>query len=234
MAGRDVLIPPQPGGTETPAFAATPADARRGVVVIHEIFGRAPEIDRVVERFERMGYAAVAPDLFSDGMKMTCIRRAMIDLWRGSGPSLEKVRATRDWLTAETGIPADRIGIIGFCFGGSFAIALGGHFGVVSTNYGEIPGSALPEGMAPTIGCFGGRDHSMASVPGRLRKLLEHKGIPHQIHVEPTVGHSFLTDGNRPILSRLTRPFMHVGYDAERAEEAWLKIESFFAEHLPG
>lgn len=233
MPGRDALIPAPPGGITTPGFAATPHGARRGVVVIHEIFGRAPEIDRVVERFERMGYAAVAPDLFSDGMKVMCIRRAMVDLWRGRGPSLDKVRAARDWLTAETGIPSERIGIIGFCFGGSFAIALGGDFGVVSTNYGEIPRNLLPEGMSPTIGCYGGRDHSMASVPGRLGRLLAEKGIANHIHVDPEAGHSFLTDGDRPILAALGRPFMHLGYDAERAERAWAKIEAFFAEHLP-
>jgi carboxymethylenebutenolidase len=233
MPGRDVVLPAPPGGAATPAFAATPNGARRGVVVIHEIFGRAPEIDRVVERFERMGYAAVAPDLFADGMKVMCIRRAVVDLWRGAGPTLDKVIAARDWLTAETGIPSDRIGIIGFCFGGSFALALGGDFGVVSTNYGEIPRNLLPEGMAPTIGCYGGRDHSMASVPGRLGKLLQERGVPHQLHLDPNAGHSYLTDGDRPILAALTRPLMHVEFNAERAEAAWSKIEAFFGEHLP-
>lgn len=233
MPGRDVLLPAAQGGTATPAFAVTPDGARRGVVVIHEIFGRAPEIDRVVERFERLGYAAVAPDLFSDGLKVACIRRAMIDLWRGDGPSLDKVLAARDWLTEQTGIPSERIGIIGFCFGGSFAIALGGDFGVVSTNYGEIPRNLLPEGMAPTIGCYGRRDHTMSTVSGRLGKLLTERGVPHELHTLPQAGHSFLTDGDRPILSVLTRPFMHAVYNAERAEEGWSKIQAFFDQHLP-
>ncbi len=34
-----------------PVYAILPPEARRGVVVLHEIFGRQPEIDRVVQRF---------------------------------------------------------------------------------------------------------------------------------------------------------------------------------------
>lgn len=232
MPGHEVQIPSS-AGAPTPGFAALPEGARRGVVVIHEIFGRAPEIDRVVERFAGLGYAAVAPDLFADGLKLFCIRRAAMDLWRGEGPSLDKVRAARDWLTAQTGIPAERIGVIGFCFGGSFAIALGADFGVVSTNYGEIAAGRIPEPMAPTIGCYGGRDHSMASVPRRLGAALEARGVPHEIHVEPRAGHSYLTDGDRPITAALTRPLMHVAYNAEVADVAWGRIAAFFDEHLP-
>ncbi len=228
MAGRDVQI-----GDAVPAFAATPDGARRGVVVLHEIYGRAPEIDRVVERFEALGYAAVAPDLLADGLKPLCIRRAVLDLWHGEGPTLEKVRAAKAWLTQTAGVPPERIGVIGFCFGGSFAIAMGPEFGVVSTNYGAIPRDRVPAGMPPTIGCYGGRDVTMAGVPRKLAAALEAQGAPHEIVVDPTVGHSFLTDGHRPIMSAITRPLLHVGYDVRAADAGWARIRDFFDTHLP-
>jgi dienelactone hydrolase len=69
----EVTIPGGDGAPESPSVAMIPDGARRGVVVIHEIFGRQPEIDRVVERFANAGYAAVASDLFRRG-KFACMR----------------------------------------------------------------------------------------------------------------------------------------------------------------
>ena len=45
-------------------------------------------------------------------------------------------------------------------------------------------------------------------------------------------GHSFLTDGDHPILSALVRPIMNVRYDPAVAEEAWSRIFAFFERHL--
>jgi two-component sensor histidine kinase len=71
----DVTIPGDPahGDPESPAVAILTPNAQRGMVVIHEIFGRQPEIDRVVHRFADAGYAVVAPDLFFDG-RIACLR----------------------------------------------------------------------------------------------------------------------------------------------------------------
>ncbi len=53
MNGHEVTLPGAParGDPTAPGYAALPPGATRAVVVIHEIFGRQPEIDRVVDRF---------------------------------------------------------------------------------------------------------------------------------------------------------------------------------------
>jgi carboxymethylenebutenolidase len=51
MKRLEVTIPAGDGAPALPGFAVIPDGATRGAVVIHEIFGRRPEIDRVVERF---------------------------------------------------------------------------------------------------------------------------------------------------------------------------------------
>jgi carboxymethylenebutenolidase len=75
MPGTDATIPSDATDGDAPsaAYARVPTGATRGVVVIHEIFGRQPDIDRVVDRFATRGYAAVAPDLFHEGA-LRCIR----------------------------------------------------------------------------------------------------------------------------------------------------------------
>src|SRR5437870_4656620 len=77
IPGIEVTIPEEGDVPATPAYAILPPGATRGVVVIHEIMGRQPEIDRVVQRFARSGYAAVEPDLFRAQGKFRCIRRTM-------------------------------------------------------------------------------------------------------------------------------------------------------------
>jgi carboxymethylenebutenolidase len=229
MSGGDVIIS---GDPPTPAYAALPAGAERGVVVIHEIMGRQPEIDRVVERFARAGYAAVAPDLFAGGFRPACIRRVLASCATGEGVPVRQALAAREWLRRGAGVAERRIGIIGFCLGGGFALAVGAGFGAVSTNYGFVPKDRVMRGIGPVIGCYGGRDRMFAREAPKLRAAAERLGVEHEVHVFPEVGHSFLTDGEHPVAQLLSRPLLQVRYDAAVAEDAWRRIFAFFDKHL--
>ena len=106
MPGADVTIPGDAshGDASSPAYANVPAGATRGMVVIHEIFGRQPDIDRVVDRFATRGYAAVAPDLFHEGA-LRCIRAVMSAMSTGVevAPVRKALRA-RQWLCDQAGL----------------------------------------------------------------------------------------------------------------------------------
>lgn len=229
-SGSEVTVPAGDSLPATAAYAAIPEGARRGVVVVHEIFGRQPEIDAVVDRFASLGYAAVAPDLFGDGFKPFCISRAMKQLQRGEGPMIEQVRHAGAWLQTQTGLPASQVGVIGFCMGGGFALACGGGFGAVSTNYGEVP--TLPEALGPTIGCYGGRDRMFRGKAALLEAKLTERGVPHEVRTYPSAGHAFLTPGRHPVAAFLTRGLLNVSWDPEVADEAWSHILTFFEKHL--
>jgi carboxymethylenebutenolidase len=216
----------------TPGYAAAPDGATRGAVVLHELYGRMPEIDRVVERFARHGYAAVAPDLFSSGWKINCLRQAVHDIARGEGPMIDKIRGARAWLAEAARLDEQRIGLIGFCIGGSFALAAGRGWGAISTNYGGIPKDELLRGLGPTIGCYGGRDVVFGKMAPTLERKLRAAGVEVETHTYPNVGHSFLTDGDHPVGSRLSWPLLRISYDPAVAEEAWTKILAFFDGHL--
>ena len=99
-----------PDGVRTPLYAVLPPGARRGVVVLHEILGRQPEIDRVVQRFARAGYAAIAPDLFAHGSLFSCIRRAVQALHEGKGSQIEQIHAARRFLCALSPSPSPTAG----------------------------------------------------------------------------------------------------------------------------
>lgn len=216
-----------------PIYAVLPQAPRRGMVVLHEIFGRQPEIDRVVQRFADAGYATVAPDLLANGARLACLVRLMKAMQSGSGAPVETVRAARAWLCERTGIAADRVALIGFCLGGGFALAAGAGFAAVSTNYGEVPRTETMRGIGPVIGCYGGRDR-LFNVPDKLRARLAPLGIVPETHVFDRVGHSFLTDGHHPLALALTRFFFHAeARDPSAREEAWRKILAFFDRVMP-
>lgn len=230
--GTTLTIPASGSVPAVPAYAVLPPGATRGIVVIHEIFGRAPEIDRVADKFAERGYAAVAPAIFEAMGMFPCMRHTMAALKTGSGPGVDVANAVRDWLSGTTGIAAPSIGIIGFCFGGGFALAAGRGWGAISTNYGDVPVAEVLRQLPPVIGCFGGRDKVFGKNAAVLEARAREVDANVEVHTFPEVGHSFLTDGDRPFVSALTRPLLHVEWNPSVAGAAWEKIFAFFDREL--
>jgi carboxymethylenebutenolidase len=225
----ELTIPAGEGAPDTSAVAIVPSGADRGVVVIHEIFGRQPEIDRVVARFAGAGYAAVAPDLFGRGF-FTCLRDVFRAMKTGDGVVVQQGRNARAWLCAQAGIHPSRVGLIGFCFGGGYALAAGSGWGAVSANYGHLPSETALRGCGPVIACYGTRDKTLRHAPARLRAQLNAAGRDDfEVH-EFDAGHSFITDGKRRLPHRL-QP-MGFGEYPEAREEAWRRILTFFDRRL--
>jgi carboxymethylenebutenolidase len=135
----------------------------------------------------------------------------------------------RAWLAGEGGVPEGKIGLIGFCFGGGYALMSGAGWGAVSTNYGMVPDARVMRGIGPVIGCYGKRDKQFPD-GRRLTARLGEVGVTPEVHVFDA-GHSFLTDGDIR-LRRILFPRLGMGHFPEAREEAWEKIFAFFDRHL--
>lgn len=223
---------------ETPSgprvgYLALPASPRGAIVVAHEIFGRAPEIERACVRLAKAGYAALMPDLFGARFKPLCIRQAMGELTRGKGEFLDVLRAAGGEVATHARIERERVAVIGFCMGAGLALAVGNAFRAVSANYGDIPPTEVLKGIGPTIACFGGRDRVFAGAGDLLRKRLEPLGVTPEIHTFPSAGHAFLNDGDHPVASFFTKPMLNVDpvRDAADREAGWEKILAFLGTH---
>ena len=238
--GLDVKIP-LAGGGELDGTLSLPGGQAvgqlPGVIVVHEIFGPQPEILEVAERFAAHGYGALAPDLFSAGLRVGCLTRALVELSRGgAGRTLDAIESSRAWLAARPEIDGQRMAVIGFCLGGGFALAFAasGPEGLraASVNYGQVPRKAQAlSRCCPIVASYGGRDRIMGKESGRLERHLEQLGIEHDVKSYPQVGHSFMTDGHHPV-GRLVFLPMHIGYEPRAAEDAYARVFDFFERHV--
>jgi carboxymethylenebutenolidase len=237
----DIAIPLPDGGNLRAAIArpddpATGPGINPGLVVLHESFGLNSDIRRIAARLALSGYVALAPDLYSHGNRLNCLSRVMLEALTGADHGvMGDIEATRAHLAGLDGVDSDRVGVIGFCQGGGFALAFAakGAVAAAAVNYGRVLGTRDNfAAVCPVVASYGGRDQMLREDPARLERYLDSLGVPHDVKVYPGAGHSFLSYDNGPAwLMRLPSP-MHVGYDEVAAEDAWSRILAFFEKHL--
>ena len=207
-------------------FLALPDGKGRhpGVVVIHEAYGLDDGIKDITRRFAKGGYVGLAVDLFSGRNKAICMARYMSGMLRGTVNryGVVDLKLALGYLMTLPQIDPERVGAVGFCMGGSFAVAwactderLKAIAPFSAANPRPIEAVAR---MCPVVGSYPEKDFTSAS--GRkLNVELTKRGIPHDIKFYPGAPHSLMNDKAR-------------GYDAKIADDAWARMMSFFGSHL--
>ncbi len=204
-----------------------------GVVVIHEVFGLDDDTRQQADRLAAAGYLALAPDLYTAGGAVRCLRSTFAALTSGQGPAFGDLDAARRFLLERPDCTG-KVGVIGFCMGGGFAL-LGAtrDFDASAPNYGLVPKDAATvlRGACPVVASYGGRDRGLKGAAAQLESALTEAGVEHDVKEYPGAGHSFLNRHNAGPLTALLR-VGGVGYHAPSAEDAWSRILRFFDEHL--
>lgn len=213
LTAGEVTIPV--GDFKLPAYRAAPA-GKTGlpvVLVISEIFGVHEHIADVARRFAKLGYLAIAPELFvrqGDAKSYTEIAKLMSEVI-AKVPDEQVMRdldATVAWAKGNGGDTA-RLGVTGFCWGGRITWLYAAHnpkLGAAAAWYGRLTGErnalqpAYPVDIAPALkvpvlGLYGGRDDGipLASVDA-MRAALAKGDSGSAIVVYPDAGHAFHAD----------------------------------------
>ncbi|HZR80470.1 MAG TPA: dienelactone hydrolase family protein [Candidatus Binatia bacterium] len=217
---------------------ASAADARRAVIVIQEAFGVNDHIRDVTRRFAAAGYRSAAPAMFhraGGGTAPYDDFSKVMPLF--AGVSDDGIVADVDATVAHlrgAGFTEDRIGIVGFCFGGrvTFLVATRRKLGAAVGFYGggivtsrlplfqPLVGDA-PKLATPWLGLFGDEDTGIpVEDVERLRATLDREArVPHEIVRYPGAAHGFHCD---------VRP----AYHEPAAKDAWKRTLDWLDRHL--
>jgi carboxymethylenebutenolidase len=219
----------------TAAYLAVPATPGPwpGVVVIHEAFGLNDDTRQQADRLAAAGYLALAPDLYSAGGARRCLRATFRSLTSGEGASYGDIEAARSWLAGQSGCTG-RVGVIGFCMGGGFALMTAARgFDAAAPNYGPLPRdpAEVLRGACPVVASYGARDRGLPGAAGKLETVLTDLGVPHDVKEYPGAGHSFLNRHNAGPFAVLEK-VVGLHYHQPSAEDAWARILRFFDTHL--
>ena len=208
-----------------------------GVILVHEAFDINDNMRRQVQRMAEAGYLAVMPNLFTEGGARKCLMATFRALSAGRGRAFQDIEAARRMVLARPD-STDKVGVIGFCMGGGFALALasGSRYDVSSVNYGRFPkdADAVLADACPVVASYGARDRSLKNAAAKLDAILTRNQVAHDVKEYPTAGHSFLNEEEegavalRPVM----RMILGAGPDPEAAADAWQRIEAFFGEYL--
>src|SRR5437588_5911973 len=195
-----------------------------GIVVIHEIFGLNDNMKDIARRFADQGYVALAVDLFAGRNRAICMFRLMGGLLLNSlnNSSIHDLKAALTFLSEQLGVDDSRLGAVGYCMGGSYAIAWACTDDRLKAIAPYYAGNPRPiEAVArlcPVVGSYPDKDFT-TSAGQKLDVELDRYNVSHDIKIYPGTKHSFFNDkGSR--------------YDAAASADAWGRITKFFGEHI--
>jgi carboxymethylenebutenolidase len=224
LSTQKVWFPAGRGSLE--GFLARPdaQGAAPGLVVIHEAYGLNDHIRDVARRLAGEGYVALAVDLFAGRNRAVCMARFMAGILLDSlgHGAIHDLKSALSFLAAEPGVDPARLGAIGFCMGGSFAVAWActdDRLKVVAPFYAMNPRPLDAVSRAcPVVGSYPEKDFT-AGMGRKLDAALTRFDIPHDIKAYPNAKHSFFNE-------------LGASYDPAAAHDAWRRTLAFFKERL--
>ena len=233
----EVKIPVKDG--TIPAYRARPTFGKDFpvILVIQEIFGAHAYIQDVCRRLAKLGYLAIAPEMFyrqGDVSKLTDI--AEIRKVVNKVPDaqvMSDLDATVAWAMKSAKGDPNKLGITGFCWGGRITWLYAAHNPTVKAGvawYGRLVGESTaltpkhPLDIAmnlqvPILGLYGGKDTGIPlDTVDKMRDRLKGGSTKSAIVVFPDAPHAFHADYSP-------------SYRQSEAEDGWQRLQAWFKEN---
>ncbi len=243
----EVKIPSAAG--EVPAYRAFPNGAPKKklpvLLVVHEIFGVHEHIKDVCRRFAKLGYFAIAPDLFArqgDATKIADMKQLQQDIVSKTPDAevMADLDATLAWASKQPQADTAHLAITGFCWGGRITWLYAAHQPKLKAGvawYGKLVGDRdalrpkfpvdiAADLKAPVLGLYGGKDQGipLETIEQMKSALSASKSAAAkhcEFHVYPEAGHAFAAD---------YRP----SYRKEDAEDGFQRLHAWLKAHGVG
>jgi carboxymethylenebutenolidase len=198
-----------------------------GVLVIHENRGLTDYIKDVCRRLAKARYTALGVDLISrqGGTDAHPDEGERIGIIGQLPPEqvIADLSAGLDYLKSRNDVSPERLGAIGFCFGGGYAWRMATRrpdLKAVAAYYGPNPPlEDVPKIKAAVLGIYGALDTRIISQVPQLEEALKKAGITYQIKIYEGADHAFHRD---------TGP----NYNPAAAKDAWELTLQWFGQYL--
>ena len=239
LTAGEVKVPVADG--EIPAYRAMPAKGGPfpTVLVVQEIFGVHEHIKDVCRRFAKLGYFAIAPEMYARQGDVSNLKDFQEIFKIVSKVPDKQVMADLDaavaYATSTGKADTAKLAVTGFCWGGRIVWLYSAHnpklkagvawYGGLEKNPRQTalqpinPIDVAAELKAPVLGLYGAKDNgiSVASVE-KMNAALKAAGKPSEIILYPETEHGFHAD---------YRP----SYKKESAEDGWKRLLAWFKEN---
>ncbi|PYQ53573.1 MAG: dienelactone hydrolase family protein [Acidobacteria bacterium] len=218
---------PSLGGKASGYLADAEGKGRHpGLIVIQEWWGLNDWIRQQADRYAKAGYVALAPDLYRG--KSTADPNVAHELMRGlpQDRAIADMKAAFDYLSKRKDVDPKRIGVIGWCMGGGYALDLTlaePRIAATVINYGHLMAdpASIAKIHSPILGNFGANDQGIPPADVRaFDAALKKDGKSSDIKIYEGAGHAFMNPNNKG------------GYVKAAAEDAQSRIDAFLAKTL--
>lgn len=197
------------------------------LIVIHEWWGLNDHIKDITGRFAKKGYVALAPDIYDGTVTKDSAKAGELMQGLDQGEALETLSGAVNFLKGHASVKSDKIGVTGFCMGGTFALLLACHNSDIRASapfYGDVPPDEVVKNLSSPVLFIGAENDPWITMDKmeRLRAAIEKFGKEGEVKIYNGVGHAFFND---------TRP---EAYDRVAAHDAWNRVSEFLASKLGG
>lgn len=235
-------------GDNIPAYLAEPAGTPKGgLIVIHEVWGLQSHTKSIADRLAKEGYVVIAPNLLSEigiteelagslaeelfdperrTQAQPKIRELMTPMQApGFGEkTIARVRQCFEYLIARPELK-EKIGVIGFCFGGTYSFSLAVHeprlkIAIPFYGHADFTSEELSNISCPVLAFYGENDERLMEALPELKDNMKKAGVNFRAEVYKNAGHAFFNDTNR------------FAYNEGAAKDAWDKTISFLSDNL--
>ena len=220
-------------GTSVAGYLTRPKDnvPRPAIVVIHENQGLTDHIRDVARRLAKAGYVALAPDLLSrEGgtASFSTGQEAIAGIGKLDEESVTKdLTASINYLKGQSFVRANKIGVIGFCWGGGNALLIATRnkdLAAAVVYYGRSPKNLddVKNITAAVLEHYGALDQAITPQQPKLEEAMKKYGKSFEYHIYADAPHAFNNDTNPE------------RYRAGASKEAWGRTLDFFKKNLQG
>lgn len=232
------------GDTEFTGYIARPdhADSKTSlgaVLVVHEWWGHNQYVRDRADMLAKLGYVALAVDMYGGGKLADHPKTAgkfAGEVKKNMDEGEKRFKAGLDILSSQPGVAADKIGAIGYCFGGGVVLEMarrGLPLASVASFHGSLGGLSpvSPGSIGTKVLVLNGADDPFIKPEqiSQFKNDMDKAGISYDFINYPEAVHSFTNKGATEIGKKFGIP---VAYNADADKQSWEAMKALFEETL--